>query len=332
MEREINKKIIFDYLGNQVSPIQRKAIEDWMLERENEELYYQWLEEWERDHLQYNSDSERSLDHFFSLTILQNDLYVLDNQRVDVSRGNQSTMLWRSAAAVMLIICAMAWLGRDSFMFKSYKTGFGEVGNYILPDSSEVKLNANSSLRIPRWGFGNSTREVFLSGEAAFSVKHLNDHQRFVVKTLEDFEVEVFGTEFIMSARKYGSRVILTSGKVNLKYHEKEERRELEMMPGDLVTLSKNREINIRKTETPENYTEWEVGRFYFEETQLDEIGYLLQENYGLEVEFSSKEVAERVLMGSFKGQTVDDLLISIAEVLDISVIRKGDKVIFSGK
>lgn len=332
MEREINKEHIFDYLGNKTSPIQRKAVEDWLLDRENEELYYQWLEEWERNHLQYIPDTKKALDTFFSQTIV----YTEPDTEQNNVLNSQENRLWRTfrwaSAAVVLLTLTSGWFWRESIMYKSYRTGYGEVAEYRLPDGSDIKLNANSYLRIPRWGFGEQTREVFLSGEAAFNVKHLENHQRFVVKTIEDFEVEVLGTEFIMTARKYGSRVILTTGKVNLRYQANEEKRELEMMPGDLVTLSKNQEMKIRKTDTPENFTEWEESRFYFEETQLEEIGYMLQENYGLEVEFSGPEVSGRMLMGSFKGQTVDDLLVSIAEVLDISVARKGDKVLFSDK
>jgi ferric-dicitrate binding protein FerR (iron transport regulator) len=67
-----------------------------------------------------------------------------------------------------------------------------------------------------------------------------------------------------------------------------------------------------------------------FDETTLEEMGYQLQETYGLQVTFSSQTIANRQLMGSFKGRTIDEFLQSIAEVLDLSVSRENNKVLFS--
>lgn len=51
-------------------------------------------------------------------------------------------------------------------------TQFGERKELILPDSSLVVLNANSSIRYSNWDKEES-REIWLDGEAYFDVKHV---------------------------------------------------------------------------------------------------------------------------------------------------------------
>ncbi len=330
METAITKKMLFDHFGNHTSPIQRKAIEQWLQHRENEELYYQWLEEWERIHLQYTPETEVLLQQFFAATADDTEQVAAREQLPELPGWWRRN--WLQVAAVLLLGICAGGVFRDEIRFETYRTGYGQIATHKLPDGSVVKLNANTTLRIPRWDFGRNAREVYLSGEAGFHIRHLPDHQKFIVKTSENFEVVVLGTEFTMTARKYYSKVVLTNGKVSLRYRDASEQKELVMMPGDLVKLSPNTLPVLRKTDEPEQYAQWEDKRFVFEETTLEEVGFLLHENYGLQVDFREQDLARRTLMGSFKGKTIDELLISIADVLDISVSRKGNEVYFMNK
>jgi transmembrane sensor len=161
-------------------------------------------------------------------------------------------------------------------------------------------------------------------------VRHLKNHQKFIVRTPENFTVEVLGTEFTMSARKFGSKVVLTNGKVKLHYQEASNVQELIMKPGDVAKLHRDQPVQMTRTEAPETYSEWENTRFVFDETTLEEMAYQLHETYGLDVTFASQAIANRRLMGSFKGRTMDEFLQSVAEVLDLSVSREKGKVVFS--
>lgn len=330
MKPTISKRLIFDHFANKTSPLQRTAIENWLIDRENEELYYQWLEEWERDHLQYDAQNENALEHFFSI-IDQNETIAPEVQTS--LRGKLAGWVKKHAgkiAAVIAVALGLAWYNRDTINYISYKTGYGEIETFELRDGSKVKLNANSVLKLSRWSFGKTKRAVFLKGDASFDVEHLKDHQKFIVNTPENFTVEVLGTKFTMSARKFGSKVVLTNGKVKLHYLEATDEKELIMKPGDVVKLKKDRPMEITRTEAPETYSEWENKRFVFDETTLEEMAYQLNETYGLEVTFSNQTIANRQLMGSFKGRTIDEFLQSIAEVLDLSVSRENNKVHFT--
>lgn len=330
MKPTISKRIIFDHFANKTSPLQRTVIESWLTDPANEELYYQWLEEWERNHIQYDAQSETALDYFFS-SIEQDNVFEPEEkqsfgQKLAVWAGHHA---WKIAAVIALAI-GLGWYNRDTIRYVSYRTAYGEIATFELSDGSIVKLNGNSVLKLSRWDFGKTKREVFLKGDASFDVKHLKNHQKFIVNTPENFTVEVLGTEFTMSARKFGSKVVLTNGKVKLHYLESADPREFIMKPGDVVKLKKDLPMEVSRTEAPETYSEWENKRFVFDETTLEEMAYQLHETYGLDVTFSNQAIANRRLMGSFKGRTMDEFLQSVAEVLDLSVSREKNKVLFS--
>jgi ferric-dicitrate binding protein FerR (iron transport regulator) len=332
MKPTISKRLIFDHFANKTSPLQRTAIENWLTDRDNEELYYQWLEEWERNHLQYDVQSEIALEYFFSIVEQEDAATPKEQTSLREKLENWTNRYVWKIAAVIAVALGLAWYNLETINYISYKTGYGEVKTFELSDGSKVKLNGNSVLKLSRWDFGETKREVFLKGDASFDVEHLKNHQKFTVNTPENFTVEVLGTEFTMSARKFGSKVVLTNGKVKLHYVEATSEKELVMKPGDVVKLKKDRPMEISRTEAPETYSEWENKRFVFDETTLEEMGYQLQETYGLEVTFSSQTIANRQLMGSFKGRTIDEFLQSIAEVLDLSVSRENNKVLFSDR
>lgn len=323
---DVTKELIFDHFAKNTSPLQRKEIERWLLINENEEQFYKWLEEWESNHLQYTAETESAAREFSFF--LQNNPGEEDSEAsIEEVFEVRNSFKWYWVAATVLFVLAVGGIFRNSILYKTYKTGYGEIARHVLPDGSEVKLNTNSVLQVPRWGFGDTNREVLLTGDASFSVKHTIDNKRFIVKTPKELEVVVLGTEFTVYARKHFSKVILETGKVQLLYKEDSKQKGLTMKPGELVTFGKSNKPQLKTTRQAEGYSEWEERRFVFEETTLEEIAYLLNENYGLTIDIKGDELPGRMLMGSFRANNVDELLQSISELLDISVVRQGNHV-----
>ena len=135
------------------------------------------------------------------------------------------------------------------------------------------------------------------------------------------------GTEFSVFARKRGARVALSKGRVQLTYRQGTTPRQLLMRPGQCVTFDHANHVALNVTKRPELRPAWQDKRFVFDETPLQEVAYMLEESYGLRVEISNPELAQRVLAGSLRADNADQLLQSIAELLDISFIRQGNHV-----
>lgn len=328
MEPEINKEFIVNHFARKSSPLQRELIAQWLRHRANEELYYEWLEEWETKHPQYITQTEPA-NQRYRIFLAQNP-HTEESIEPTHHRPDQSywpRQQWLIAASTLLFLSFCTFLLRNQLIFITHETSFGETRSLQLPDGSQVVLHPNSSLRLPRWGFGNRTREVRLTGEANFSVTHTPNDQRFVVKTDKNFEVVVLGTEFSVFARQRGAKVILKRGKVELQYQEGKTAKQITMKPGQLATLDRENHVSVNAIiRAPLQPTE--AGkRFVFDETPLQEVAYLLEDSYGLQVEINDQKLAERVLMGSLRAENVDQLLQSISELLDIDVVRQDNRV-----
>ncbi|MFC5412861.1 FecR family protein [Larkinella bovis] len=328
MESEVNKHLIFSYFGRTASPLQRELIAQWLREEKNEEQFYEWLEEWESSHPQYHAPTDRAHQRYAA--------FLADHPQASEAPADEPEPLpphrwhrkqWLVAASLLFLLGLGALAFEKPLRYQTYETAFGETRSFRLSDGSTVMLNANSSLQVPRWGFGRRTREVLLTGEASFSVTHLPNDQKFVVKTRKNFEVVVLGTEFTVFARKRGTRVTLNKGQVRLHYQEGVARKHLTMQPGELVTLDPHNQLALKKVRSPQLRPTWNEKRFVFDETPLQEVAYLLEENYGLQVSIRDSALADRRLMGSFRADNVDQLLQSISELLDISVVRQGNRV-----
>lgn len=342
MENLVNKTILFDYFSGKVTPLQKKRIENWLTEPANRANYYQWLNEWELANLQTTTDWQQA----FARTngrvnapfrVVHPDETDEEAPRQRLWRGN-ARRPWLVAATLLLMLGG--WVFRDTIRYRTVRTGFGETRALTLTDGSAVTLNANSSVRFARFGFGRSlpgigriaplARRVFLTGEADFSVKHLTDHQSFVVSTPKGLNVTVLGTEFTVLSRNRKTQVVLRSGKVALTMAQQAGKPPLMMRPGDLVTLDPAGQLTKQQTAHPEAAVAWKNHRFTFEQTSLREVAALLEENYGLSVNIETPELASRTVSGSFPARDADEVLKLMAELLQINYTHTNNRVTFT--
>jgi len=86
------------------------------------------------------------------------------------------------------------------------------VRAYLLPDSSQVWLNVNSTLTFDS---AFLKREVILSGEGYFQVRHNSTQTHFVVLAREA-RITVVGTSFDAQANDDSVGVVVVTGKVEL--------------------------------------------------------------------------------------------------------------------
>lgn len=328
MEKSIPKTVIFDFFEGKATSIQRKLIEVWLLEPQNEIVFYQLLDEWENAHPQYLPDTEKAIENY--LTILQ----TLDFQETGtdskIEADNQALHHWwrgwHIAASVILLIGVSLFLFRHQVMYQSYRTGYAQTKSVRLEDGTIVTLNANSKLEIPRWNIDATIREALLEGEGEFKVTHTLDNKRFLVKTDDDFEVEVLGTEFVMYSRAKGKKVVLNKGKVQVNYQAG---KHLTMSPGDVVTLNQHSgNIQLTQTLKPQLYSSWKEHQFYFDETPLSEVADMLNEHFGLVVIFEDSTLANKRLAGYFKATNSKEVIEVLSTLLNVPIEKKGQTVI----
>ncbi len=163
-----------------------------------------------------------------------------------------------------------------------YRTGYGETLNIVLPDSSTVMLNSNSTLSFSQGWDSHSIREVWIDGEAFFDVQHLDTHQPFKVYPASGIEVEVLGTQFNVYQRKNQTKVLLSEGNVTMSFTDRPKNSKILMKPGDLVEY--DREHIQKKRVNPVSYVSWTKKILQLESTTLDDMVRMAEENYGLKI------------------------------------------------
>ena len=329
MKQDISKHTLFEYLAGRVNPLEKKAVEEWLKNAENAEYFHRCLYEWEMQSPQYRPDADAA---FAKLTerIEQHDSGPPTLLEVTTFRRSVNWRFWRIAASVTLLLGVSAWLFRQSLIYQEYKTEYGQTKTFDLSDGSHVTLNANSSLLVPRFGFDDEVREVILSGEAEFSIRHTPTDQRFVVKTSDQFQVEVLGTEFTVFARLRGTRVALSKGKIRLDYEKNSRKKNLLMKPGDLVTLNPQGRLTRQRIGKIAEETAWKEHRFAFDNTSVREICAIMAENFGVNIQPGSDEIATRTITGNFRAETAEELLSVLMEVLNLQIKKEQDRIVLN--
>ncbi|GAB3991072.1 hypothetical protein GCM10028807_20150 [Spirosoma daeguense] len=337
MNESINKQRLFDYFAGKATTLEKQQIDEWCRDPINEEQFYNWLDEWELSHLQYTASQPVALERYHSFLFAgqpnDNQPIVADSDKVTERPRSVLNRLswWGWAVAASLLIMLGLFGFREQLLNQTYTTEYGETRSLTLADGSKVVLNANSSLRVPRFGFGSHGRDVHLSGEANFSVIHTIDDQQFIVHTAKGVNVVVLGTEFTVFTRPRETKVVLAKGKVLVNYPTATQQiGQLMLKPGDLITLDGRGRLKRSTTHQPSDHAAWQRNQFVFDHTTLQQVGQLLTENYGIHVQINGDTLSHQTLTGSFHAETADELLQAISEVLGINVVRHDDQVVLT--
>ncbi|MBL4593297.1 MAG: FecR family protein [Flavobacteriales bacterium] len=171
----------------------------------------------------------------------------------------------------------------DPLIYNTLVTPKG--GNYklTLSDGTEIWLNANSSIKYPVV-FTDSTREVFLEGEAFFNVQH--NGKPFLVNTQET-NIRVLGTSFNVWAYSDESHTATTlvEGSIKLSTAKMEK----VLVPNEQARiLLTETDIRVKEVNT-DLYTSWMEGKIEFEAENLEAVMRRLARLYNFKYSFENE-------------------------------------------
>lgn len=325
MNRSIDKNTLFEFFDGKTTSIQRKMIEEWLQQPGNGDLYYRYLDEWESRHAQFVPDEAAALERYRSA--------MADNREVAVTTVAEKAPFWRAwlgrsffrlagIAACVLVVSFRIW--KDDILYRQYENPFGKTTLYTLTDGTKVVLNANSRLRVPRFGFDEDARRVSLEGEAEFNVARTPGSSRFVVEMDDGYFIEVLGTKFVALSRDKNKRVYLTEGKVKMVLPEG---RQLYMKPGHLFEAAENKPGTLSVPEKPQQYVAWKAHQFYFDNTPLSEVVRQMEDRFGIDIRIIDPALEGKSLGGIYEAQSPDDLLQVLAELYHVEISQNKNRI-----
>jgi ferric-dicitrate binding protein FerR (iron transport regulator) len=233
---------------------------------------------------------------------------------------------WHAVAA-LIIVGALIGLQISKQPTFEYKTNFGEMKTILLPDSSTVILNANSRL-VYKKDWVRSTREVYLEGEAFFSVVHKQDHQPFRVKTAKGISVEVLGTTFNVYHRAIGTKVVLNSGQISLRFPVLKNEKVILMKPGELVECKKDR--YTQRLVNPKNYLSWTDKKLTLNQTTLREMIQVARDTYGVSISIKNEKILDQTLSGSMPILGEKAFVMQLAKAFQLKVEYENRKYVLT--
>lgn len=126
------------------------------------------------------------------------------------------SLVLKVAAAILVVVLTIIYLIPRAASIETFTIASqGEVQMVMLPDSSTVWLNSNSSLSYTE-DFGTNERHVVLEGEAFFDVTR-NENVPFIV-TAQGAVVRVLGTSFNLKNENGTVALVVEEGRVRFTH------------------------------------------------------------------------------------------------------------------
>lgn len=165
----------------------------------------------------------------------------------------------------------------------------GQRMSVTLSDGTQVQLNGNSRIEYPVI-FSRKQRNVKLSGEAFFEVKHDERHP-FIVETFAS-KVEVLGTRFNVyadEASEYFSAA-LVDGKVKVTTND-ETAEQVVLAPDEMVKFVNNHLV-VTKVDA-ENLISWTEGYVNLADTDFASLMHIFENVYGVKIVIERETMPE---------------------------------------
>jgi len=213
-------------------------------------------------------------------------------------------------------------------IFNSIETPRGGQYQVVLPDGTNVWLNAASKLTYPT-RFNSKQRIVKLSGEAYFEVAHDPDRPFHVLFAGQD--VRVLGTHFNINAYPDDkeSKTTLLQGSISLTKSGAQQ--PVLLIPGQQATLPQLGEIAIHVVNT-DQVVSWKNGYFQFDDMNISSIMKVLGRWYDVSIQYKNVDQKE-TFGGTFSRDcNLNDILKNIENIGDAHFELAGRTIIVDSK
>ncbi|NHA03399.1 FecR family protein [Mucilaginibacter sp. HC2] len=235
------------------------------------------------------------------------------------------------AAASLLIIgsiVAYTFSGNnpEKKLSNLIQTKKGSKTNIKLPDGTTVWVNSDSKI----WyadNFNSKTREVWLSGEAFFDVKHDSQHP-FIIHT-DKVNITDLGTAF--NVKSYPNdpdiETSLIRGKVDITFNDRPNEH-FTLHPNEKLTVSRNQTSNgqISKINEGEpkikldnlkslnadhviSETAWVYNKIGLNNITFEDIAVQLERRFDVEITFKDNVVRHYHYTGVFEDENLEEIL-----------------------
>ncbi len=307
--------LVADYLAGEADAAETKAVEAWLAESpENKELFRKISAYW-------NAGVTSAADTSRGYSLLEKKL---SGVRLRLSRA-AAYAAGLAAALIVGVSAGMMMSGRGSHI-TAYVTG-DSISSFVLSDGTRVKLNRNSTLRVPD-GYDRRSRNVELEGEAYFDVVH-DPEKKFNVK-MGDVDVTVLGTEF--NAENKIEEGLVSTSLVRGSVLFSTPSQKIRLSPGRMARYDVSRDDVEISVFDKDSTTAWTENLIRYKSADIRDLIQRLADEKGVTVLFRGDVFSDEDLVsGSLEASVAFEQMLSVLQAqVDFVWERSGNDYIIS--
>jgi ferric-dicitrate binding protein FerR (iron transport regulator) len=349
---QIEKQIV-RYLSGEASGEDIEAMLDWIEENdENKNLFVEYKKIWLLSRKESRYDFEKIKDAKRETDLRIKNVEICNK----LKKAKRLVVVWKYAASLLLLISLstvcyfyISIQHRPDVKNNMVEVPYGSKSRVVLPDGSCVWINAGSKINYTA-GFGVSSREIYLEGEAYFDVKE-NKKIPFYVKT-DLIDIKVYGTAF--NVKSYMDDDIIETtldrGAISISL-KNDPSKVVNVMPNQKIVIHRhpNEKKDIRKQEhlqiakadksyvselfnvehnvNTQSITAWKDNRLVFEQETLEILAKRLERRYNVSIRFVDKNIKSFRYTAALKEMPIDQVMKAIALTSPIQYKIEGMQV-----
>jgi len=181
-----------------------------------------------------------------------------------------------------------------------------------LPDGSTVILSFGSKLDYPSSFEGHAKREVYLTGQAFFDIRH-NAAKSFVVHTGQ-LATTVLGTAFNIKAYPGDREITITVKQGAVKVSDLHKTLGI-IRPAQQIVYNKEKARSVQTEVASDKYLDWKQQDLLFDNLTVEEAARLLEERFKVKIAIVSPSIRTRRFTTVFPvNERLEEALKSICE------------------
>lgn len=200
--------------------------------------------------------------------------------------------------------------GETVLKYNTIRVPKGGEYELLLSDRTKVMLNSETELRFPV-SFGKDKRDVFLKGEAFFTVTK-DTVRPFIVHVSDRISVKVLGTEFNVKAYPDEIRIEATLNRGAVSVSNKVD--SVVLRPDQQAVYDKAEQKLSTREVVAERYSGWKDGKFSFENATLESIMVRLGRWYDIQVVYQNPEAKKYHFTGDLERYEHFDKALNMLE------------------
>lgn len=296
-------------------------------------------------------------------TLAQDKMFPLLTKERSVRLWRKKRYRWAVAAVLVLLLGAAFYFSQSvspNGPLNVVTTAQGSKSRLTLPDGTEVWLNADSRLSYSSDFKNLKIREVTLSGEAYFKVKHDVNHP-FVIHT-RYLNIRDLGTAFNVRAypEEDRSEATLLEGSITVSLRA-DPGKNLHLQPGEKIlyyaaghklvrdqsskqpeypitplphrqklAVSRIQPVVVRPGDTVVSEIAWMNDQLVFNDASFSELAQRMGRYYNTEIVIKDEAIARYSFTGIFEGESLEQALRELQMIRPFHFTLDNKKVIIT--